>query len=298
MLIGVFSASMPLFAQTSDSEACDSDVQSVMNARARLEAMRQMEMAQALILKPDSVLEYSCFDDRLNELGASMNMMFSGNVFNRSLFSIPPQQWDAGEDSSIRIMPDKITAPNTGQQVLLPGPNPPGGPLSGHGIRVLGDLVYNAMFEFLVQNYSHVYAGGTFSDVPSGSLCNPMDLVWKFLKCRDMNADLFLTFEEIVSKDPRSLVVNPAELPICAVADRPAVWQAALEAARPAPGSAGSVETVVKHKAMFDSSQCSSVSPILTGVKVVQTLDGQTKSFDDAVCPAAGCMYDGGGKCI
>ncbi len=279
-------------------ESCDSNFNDVMHARARIEAMREMEVAQALILKPDSVLEYSCFDDRLNELGVSMNMMFSGNIYNRYLFSIPPQQWDADEDSAIRIMPDGITAPNTGQEILLPGPNPPGGPLSGHGYVALGQLVYNAMFEFLAMNFSHVYAGGTYSEIPAGTMCNPMEVVWKFLKCQNFNQDLFINFDDIAGNDPRSLIVNPTQMPPCANADRIALWEALVAAAFPQANAMGGVESVVTYLPLLDSSQCSSVKPIMTGVKVYKTVNEKTETFDDGVCLPAGCTYDGAGQCL
>lgn len=47
---------------------CDQGFYDVMNARAWMESKREMEAAQKFILKPDSVLEYSCFKDRVQEL--------------------------------------------------------------------------------------------------------------------------------------------------------------------------------------------------------------------------------------
>jgi len=47
---------------------CDEDFWGVMDARAWMEGKREMEVAQRLILKPDSVLEYSCFAKRGQKL--------------------------------------------------------------------------------------------------------------------------------------------------------------------------------------------------------------------------------------
>lgn len=287
VLLGAFIGAQPLYAQSSDSEACDSDVQSVMNARARLEAMRQMEMAQALILKPDSVLEYSCFDDRVAEVGLSVNDIFSDNVRSALLFNIPPLQYDASESSAIRIMPDRITAPNTGQQKLLPGPNPPGGDLhSAHMNNVLGIFVIPSMFEFLYSNFGHVYAGGTYSNAGASSACNPMQLVWSFLKCQNINKSSFKTFSQLAMLDPR---LQP--LP-CQTADRTQMVNAMIAASNPMPGTDGGVDPVVTHIAMFNSSSCGAIQPIKTGLIV----DGNSSShnhYEDAICPAAGCYYDG-----
>ena len=48
--------------------SCDVDVMDIMEAKAWMEGKREMEAAQLLILKPDSVLEYSCFKTRLQQL--------------------------------------------------------------------------------------------------------------------------------------------------------------------------------------------------------------------------------------
>jgi hypothetical protein len=47
---------------------CDPTFMDVLENRAWMEGKREMEIAQRLMLKPDSVLEYSCFNIRLNEL--------------------------------------------------------------------------------------------------------------------------------------------------------------------------------------------------------------------------------------
>lgn len=56
-----------VFAQIPDT--CDADYYDVLRARSYVEGKREMEVAQRIILKPDSVLEYSCFNDALNDLG-------------------------------------------------------------------------------------------------------------------------------------------------------------------------------------------------------------------------------------
>lgn len=51
--------------------ACDSEFLDVIEARSWMEGKREMEAAQLIILKPDSVLEYSCFEQQLNALSSS-----------------------------------------------------------------------------------------------------------------------------------------------------------------------------------------------------------------------------------
>lgn len=47
---------------------CDEGFNNVLNSRAWLETQREMEAAQKFILKPDSVLEYSCFNNILERV--------------------------------------------------------------------------------------------------------------------------------------------------------------------------------------------------------------------------------------
>ncbi|MGB0719579.1 MAG: hypothetical protein ACPGRX_03845 [Bdellovibrionales bacterium] len=67
-----FSAS----AQFADSP-CDPDYYDTLEARAWLEAQREITQNQNLIFKPDSVLEYTCFDNHLKELAQHAADMFS-----------------------------------------------------------------------------------------------------------------------------------------------------------------------------------------------------------------------------
>lgn len=56
---------------------CDPGYYKSMEARAWLEAQREITQNQNLIFKPDSVLEYTCFDGFLNELADHASDMFS-----------------------------------------------------------------------------------------------------------------------------------------------------------------------------------------------------------------------------
>ena len=56
---------------------CDPDYYESLEARAWLEAQREITQNQNLIFKPDSVLEYTCFDNHLRELADHADEMFS-----------------------------------------------------------------------------------------------------------------------------------------------------------------------------------------------------------------------------
>jgi len=66
----------PNFSYAQNS-ACDADYYKSLEARAWMEAQREIESNQNLIVKPDSVLEYTCFDKFGSELAEHAKDMFS-----------------------------------------------------------------------------------------------------------------------------------------------------------------------------------------------------------------------------
>ncbi|MFK7839955.1 MAG: hypothetical protein AB8B83_06445 [Bdellovibrionales bacterium] len=75
----------PANSQTFADSACDPEYYQSLEARAFIEAQREITQNQNLIQKPDSVLEYTCFDNHLRELALHALDMFSetarwGNV--------------------------------------------------------------------------------------------------------------------------------------------------------------------------------------------------------------------------
>ena len=64
------------FAQKIAPQACDPGYWQSMKERAWLEAEREIMQNQNLIFKPDSVLEYSCFDKFLSHAGKTLGDIF------------------------------------------------------------------------------------------------------------------------------------------------------------------------------------------------------------------------------
>lgn len=77
-------AAAPVMAQVPHDlpASCDQAFLDVMEARAWMEGKREMEIAQRLILKPDSVLEYSCFNQRASQLQNANLFSSSGREFS------------------------------------------------------------------------------------------------------------------------------------------------------------------------------------------------------------------------
>ena len=271
-------------------DACDPNFNTVMEARATAEAMRELEMAQHFILKPDSVLEYSCFNNAVVRI--SNSDIFSDAVLDANLFELPPQMYVPGGPypGYLPTIDDtQVTAPNYNANFRVqPGADAPGGALTAFDLdTTLSDVVLYTLLEHLNVNFGHVFAGG-FLSTPSASVCNAMQLVWNYMRCDNFNKTSFYTFMELSVLDPR---VVPSYPPLnCNDPNRATLWSAAIAAANPAPGATGGVAPVVTHVDQFASS-CSGVEPIPTGVRV---FDGSppVEVFDDAVCLAAGCHYN------
>jgi len=325
VLIGAFvSANAPdAYAQ---SAACDSDFEDVMEARARLEAMREVEIAQHLILKPDSVLEYSCFYDRLDELGVSANNMFSDNVNTVDLFQAVPTDTYSGTlvngDSVFNptgpyatsaplptINEVAVTAAGSATGTVVFGPNPPpfspGALLSSGLENSLGMLVTSTLNSFLGVSFSHPYGGGSFTALPISSVCDPMNSVWAFSKCSNFDVILFKGFLAHSAIDYR---VNPVG---CSDSSRGALWGVEIAAAFPDPDTTGGIEVdfpftdasgsynvYERSLEAMDSNNCAAVEPVPTGVFVYSD-SPPSITHEDHVCPAAGCFYNpsGGGSC-
>lgn len=63
----VLAASYASAASITEGMACADDIKGAMENAAWLSAEREIEMAEEIMLKPDSVLQYSCFDNYVTE---------------------------------------------------------------------------------------------------------------------------------------------------------------------------------------------------------------------------------------
>lgn len=68
LIIPFLCAPTMVYAQ---SAACDPEFEKTIEANAWMEAQREIEVAERLILKPDSVLEYTCFGTQVDALAAN-----------------------------------------------------------------------------------------------------------------------------------------------------------------------------------------------------------------------------------
>ena len=270
---------------------CDAGFYDVMKARSTLEAMREMEVAQTLILKPDSVLEYSCFDLQLTKLGNAANLMFTDNAGSAVLFKNPPRQYSGGSDPLPTISADEVTTPNMGQTAIVRGPNPPPFPPGFRGSEELDNtleqVVGGSAFSYVAGSFGHPFAGGLYMGGISPT-CGAMGLVWKFMKCRNFSKKDFRTFSELSVVDPRDFNSYLR----CNDPDRSSRWNIQYIAADLAADVSSTIDPVVTDLD-FIGGNCGDAAPIQTGLIVSRN----GSEYVDAFCVPAGCFYNGRGGC-
>ena len=155
-------------AGKSTSGACDADFMNQIYSRALIEAERENVTGQTVIRKPDSVLEYTCFDQIVSRTAKSVGSFFSETILgNTSL------------DNALEI------------------------------------LVLDSLKKYVDSCFKQDFLGGSAdgqnnsisASIGSGNYdCLFMNSMYYLSKCRDFAVDdLFMSFEELAVRDPRSL---------------------------------------------------------------------------------------------
>ncbi len=176
------------------SYACDADFMNQIYAKAFLEAEREVVINNALMLKPDSVLEYSCFDQ-----DAAAVALFAGPVFSESTRWAP---------TTINVLPGSVTINvNMGDTRLDTS---------------IEQLVLESLKVYVDENFAHDFLGGaatgdnnTIANTVAGISTLPCDfmyLVQDVSRCDDFALNSrFMTFETyfstpaLINNDPRTL---------------------------------------------------------------------------------------------
>ena len=188
-LILAFACIFPLAVQAASQEdislpGCDVDIYNIHINRNLLEAHREVAMNQRYILKPDSVLEYTCFVSGSNAtsiLGTTADR--AGPIFSES------DLWDP------KTIPLRTRAGSGTAQVNY-----------SRGADSL-DLALAAVvavdtLNYLDENFGHEYLGGTYIDIPPSKPCRIMAQVWQAAKCNNFINEWY-SFENLLTFDPR-----------------------------------------------------------------------------------------------
>ncbi|MCB1532625.1 MAG: hypothetical protein KDJ35_07135 [Alphaproteobacteria bacterium] len=277
--------SLSAWAEVLPGTSCDTQVYDVLSDRAWMEGQREMEVAEKLILKPDSVLEYSCFAQRRNEL-RQYGMVWSST--------------SALDDGDITSMMIELTALAAAQAILLGDSSGLEGIIESVGEGLLGGIIANAggdplellvdpvLQNYLSENFYHSLGGGVYDGTGGGGVCDSMNVIWSFLKCNNFDEDTFFKFSDLAANDYRDLPMQ------CPAGTRNADWANAIAGANPpaaTPATNGGMDAIQTRSAMLDLT-CPE-APIPLGVQVTGGAAGDVgfDHYTDMVCSAPGCYY-------
>ncbi|MDH5721879.1 MAG: hypothetical protein OEY94_00970 [Alphaproteobacteria bacterium] len=205
----------PLTAGGHTGGACDGDFMNQIHARAFLEANRDVIMSGQIIRKPDSVLEYTCFEDLVETTAQTADEIFSaiqdgtsGDFVNRNVALLT-----ASEDGTIDISDYSCTtAPCVSYSVVFPATQLD---------NILANVVLGPLNAYINHtaapddgNFDHNFRGGSStidSDVTTLDYpynCAHMQAVWDEANCIDFGEeDQFRSFQQLAESDPRNLPV-------------------------------------------------------------------------------------------
>lgn len=174
--------------------SCDGNFMNQIYARAYMEASREVIINEQLIHKPDSVLEYTCFDQYI-----AMSAHFAGPIFSES---------DDFDNRSV----DLETADDTQTTTYTVNY------ADTHLDDALDELLLDSLDNYITNNFSHTYLGGEAtvdSSMNNTSIggnsysCSEMMTIWEIARCRDIGEDdQFISFEDIALEDPRTLIAE------------------------------------------------------------------------------------------
>lgn len=180
--------------------ACDGNFMNRIHSRAFMEANREVIMSEQIIHKPDSVLEYTCFDQYVAVAGEH-----AGPIFSES------EEWENRDvcrgvgDDNLEGDPDSCDEEITVNH----------GYGDDHLDNVLEDFLFDIMTDYIDTNFDHTFLGGSLvvgydtGDIDgdiTDYACSNMETVWIIAKCLDFGEDdLFRTFEHFIEQDPRSI---------------------------------------------------------------------------------------------
>lgn len=282
--------------------SCDAGIWQTHTKRAWLSGKHELEVAQTLILKPDSVLEYSCFPQRRAELAGERTRWTGrtleggwldgalGGVVQEAISSIVDLVADTGGIG--RIIGTLV---ETEFMDNFPIEDP------------LIVLVQEPLDSYVRDNFYHTWGGGIYDDsLATGALCDGMRAIWDFMKCHDFDENSFLTFGTMAANDIRTLpLACPVNDPMETLT-REEKWDANIALAYPPPeyfpalddySDVGAMDLQAMRYERTDPERCDLMLPVPTGIVISNTPPGdpggatQADWYPDMICPGTGCHY-------
>lgn len=243
------------YAQTPAASACDPNYFESLKSRAWLEAQREITQNQNLIPRPDSVLEYSCFDNIIGIAGNSGRTNFSDNP-----------QWGA----TLPTLPKKLDA-EVNKQV--------GAYLDNN----FGHTYRGGRSE---DKHTYRSAVSQISGSTTSYSCSEMNDVWQLAKCANFGEkdhDGFFTFDNYAKNaDRRELVLQ------CGSSTQ---WGNQISRSTGDTTPWEEVVTIDYHSKIYPDS-CAASLKITTGL-TIKTTEGSGKGDTEIICIKPGCYYNG-----
>jgi hypothetical protein len=288
-------------ATKTDSNACDADFMNQIYARAFLEAERENVMNKDVLRKPDSVLEYTCFDQLVSVAAWNADKVFSG------------KNWTATLSNPGAISKETLTSVTPGVPANITVAVNMG---ALHLDNSLEGLVMTSLGSYIASNFSHRFLGGAadtdgsiIAEIgPNDYNCTFMDQVHFWARCANFDThNPFLTFETLANIDPRALPPHASECSgtgitsgIMDVAENKDLQYVNFDAVDPflgkllAPNEENQVETCAP--------------PIPTGVLVTKNryvvtdeagnVDVESsETYVDKICPNPSCYFEPPNTC-
>ena len=237
---------------------CDPQYYDSLRSRAWLEAQREITQNQNLIFKPDSVLEYTCFDKHMNILAFEAQNMFSET-----------QRWGT-------ILP--TNSMDTALQNLVG---------TALGTFISANFDHTFLGGRSTTNYTPAGIAGASG---ASYVCENMRNVWRESKCMDFaqNADTdgFYTFQNYsTTADKRTL---PSPCNNNGLAGR---WTDEIGLATVNDDTPWIEDEIETFADLLDSAECNNTTlKIETGITVQRSKAAPT-TYLEKVCLPPGCRY-------
>ncbi|MFP4386335.1 MAG: hypothetical protein ACLFP8_04405 [Alphaproteobacteria bacterium] len=244
---------------------CDPEYYESLSARAWLEAQREITQNQSLILKPDSVFQYTCWDLLLKELADHSDEMLSATDGFGS--PIPPTTVTSALQDLVGTSLKSYINTNFSE----PGdPNDPNSEPTPYGL-----LAGHPVAAGIMHDITDVADAGEYS-------CDVMGRVWHAAKCINFQQSSvengFYSFQHYASSEDKRYLPTRCEPPI------KDTWERNLRNALiSGPWTNDPVSTYFD---VTEPDNCDS-PPIPTGVQVV--VPGNT--YQEHFCIQPGCYY-------
>lgn len=234
---------------------CDPNYYSSLKDRAWLEAQREITQNQNLIYKPDSVLEYTCFDKLANVFVQQAPNMFSQTTRWGTI--LPPNHMR----DSLRALLDAA--------------------LSNY---------ISSNFSHTFMGGRSASSNYTPSTVTSGSYnCDRMRVIWQEAKCMDFISntkhDGFYTFTQYDT--------GPDHRFLPSVCSKPSPGYATHANFAYGTTTPWTEDNVVSYANLLDPANCANaaiIKPIETGIVVRRTTQAPNV-YNEKVCVPPGCRY-------